>query len=162
MNLLLKVFSRLHRMYMAAVVDRQKKTLKCCGNDVNLNYYSTIIGPNGLEIGDHVLIAEYTSIFAGYGVKIGDHTMISSGCCISSINHELSSRNRYSSQEGDSAPVVIGKNVWLGMNVVVLPGVSIGDNSIIGAGSVLTRSVPSNEIWVGNPAKFVKKIEVNE
>ncbi len=53
---------------------------------------------------------------------------------------------------------MIGDNVWLGGNVVVLPGVSIGNNSVIGAGSVVTRDIPENVVAVGNPCKIVKNI----
>ena len=56
------------------------------------------------------------------------------------------------------APVVIKDNAFIGAKVIVLKGVTIGENSIIGAGSVVTRSVPDNEIWAGNPAKFIRKV----
>jgi maltose O-acetyltransferase len=162
MKYFIKVIFRLRRWWEHVHVSHYKKQLGKCGKNVNLNYYTTIISPSGLEIGNNCLIAEYTTIFAGLGVSIGDNTMVSAGCCISSINHEITSRNRYASQEGKSAPVKIGNNVWIGMNACILPGVTIGDNSIIGAGSVVIRSIPSNEIWVGNPARRVKNIELNE
>ena len=54
-------------------------------------------------------------------------------------------------------PVSIGSNVWIGGNCVVLPGVSIGDNSIIGAGSVVTKDIPSNVVAVGNPCEVIKE-----
>jgi acetyltransferase-like isoleucine patch superfamily enzyme len=60
------------------------------------------------------------------------------------------------------APIIIGNNVWIGSNSTILPGVVIGDNSIIGAGSVVTKNVPSNVIVAGVPAKVIKKIEDND
>ena len=60
---------------------------------------------------------------------------------------------------GVSAPVIIGSHVWLGVNATVLKGVSIGDNSVIGAGSVVTRDIPANVIAAGNPCKVIKPLE---
>ena len=64
------------------------------------------------------------------------------------------------SSRGDliPAPVVIGRNVWLGANVTVLPGVTIGDDSVIGAGSVVTRDIPVGVVAVGSPARVVRAI----
>jgi acetyltransferase-like isoleucine patch superfamily enzyme len=57
--------------------------------------------------------------------------------------------------------VFIGKNVWIGVGVTILPGCSIGDNSVIGAGTVVTKSVPPNEVWVGNPATKLRNVDVS-
>lgn len=57
------------------------------------------------------------------------------------------------------SPVVIGNNVWIGMRSIIMKGVRIGDNSIIAAGSVVTKDVPSNQLFGGNPASFLKKLE---
>ncbi|WP_363315970.1 DapH/DapD/GlmU-related protein [Chryseobacterium sp.] len=59
-------------------------------------------------------------------------------------------------------PITVGDNVWLGGNVVVLPGVTIGSNSVIGAGSIVTKDIPSNVVAVGNPCKVVKNLEENK
>ena len=56
-------------------------------------------------------------------------------------------------------PIHIGKKVWIGSGAIVLPGVNIGDNSVIAAGSVVTKDVPENSVFGGNPAKLIKKIE---
>ncbi len=58
-------------------------------------------------------------------------------------------------------PIHIGKNVWIGSGAIVLPGVTIGDNSIVGAGSVVTKNVEPNSVVAGNPAKFIKSINEN-
>lgn len=55
-------------------------------------------------------------------------------------------------------PVKIGRNVWIGSNSTILPGVTVGDNAVIGAGSVVTKDIPENTVFAGNPAKFIKNI----
>ena len=60
------------------------------------------------------------------------------------------------------APVTIGKNVWIGRNRLIFPGVSIGNNSVIGSGSVVTKSVPPNTLVGGAPAKVIKTLEISE
>lgn len=57
-----------------------------------------------------------------------------------------------------SAPVVIGNNVFIGMDTLVLKGVTIGDRAVVAARSVVTKSIPADEVWGGNPAKFIRKI----
>jgi maltose O-acetyltransferase len=151
------------------MIDRQrqlnvKKRLKYCGKNVNLYSSCYIIMPQQMEIGDNTSIAPYTTVYATFGVKIGKNCLISSNCGISSYNHIQDSLNRRASENEDfrfSKPVSIGDNVWIGMNSCILPGVSIGNNSIIGSGSVVTKNIPSNEIWVGNPARFIKKLNLD-
>ena len=58
-----------------------------------------------------------------------------------------------------TAPVIIGNNVWIGMNATILKGVTIGDNSVVAAGSVVTKSVPANVVVAGNPAVVIKKLD---
>ena len=137
------------------------RRLKYCGQNIRLDKTCHIIVPENMSIGHNTSISSYTTIYATFGVSIGDNCLISSNCGISSYNHILNSYNRHKQVDEDfkySKPVHIGNNVWVGMNVCILPGVKIGDNSIIGSGSVVTKDVPSNEIWVGNPAKFIKRI----
>ena len=76
--------------------------------------------------------------------------------------HPIQSRFRVGKERDDSKtvskPVIIGDNVFIGAEAIILKGSSIGENAVIGAGSVLSGNVPSNEIWAGNPARFVKTI----
>lgn len=155
-------------VYRATLWYRDKRSaitrgqLKSCGQNVSIDATTFIVTPENMEVGNNTLIAPYTVVFAKFGVKIGDNCLISSNCGISSYNHTQNSLNRMADQEQDykySKPVTIGNNVWIGMNVNILPGVTIGDNSVIGSGSVVTKSIPANEIWFGNPAKFYKTIE---
>ena len=61
----------------------------------------------------------------------------------------------------DAEPITLGDNVWLGGGVIVCPGVSIGENTVVGAGSVVTRDLPANVIAVGNPAKVIREIQAD-
>lgn len=138
-----------------------KKSFHHCGKNVRIEKTCQIIVPKNFSIGDNSSISHYTTIYATFGVTIGKNCLISSNCGISSYNHIQQSLNRPSDIDKDmlySKPVIISDNVWIGMNACVLPGIKIGNNSIVGSGSVVTKDIPPNEIWVGNPARFVKKI----
>lgn len=90
-------------------------------------------------------------------IYIGDRTMIGPNVTIATAGHPILPQLR---QQGlqYNMPVHIGKNCWLGAGVIVLPGVSIGDNSVIGAGSVVTRDIPANVVAVGNPCRVMRSI----
>ncbi len=90
-------------------------------------------------------------------VTIGDDCFIGPNVSIYTACHSTDPIERNSRQEW-AKPVSIGNNVWIGGSVTILPGVSIGDNVTIGAGSVVTRDIPSNSVAVGNPCKVVKGI----
>ena len=112
-----------------------------------------------LKIGNGVYINRNTSIDATVGIEIGDATMIGPNCYITDHDHSFigfppSTPIGELPLEGEKT--LIGKNVWLGANVIVLKGVTIGDNTIIGAGSVVTKSIPKNTIAVGSPCKVIK------
>lgn len=86
------------------------------------------------------------------GVFIGDHTQIGPGVQILAADHPRDAATRASGLEF-GRPVRIGRNVWIGGGAIILPGTSIGDNSVIGAGSVVTRDVPAGATAFGNPAR---------
>ena len=90
------------------------------------------------------------------GIYIGDGTFIGHNVILATLNHDLNPNTR---ADMYPKPIHIGKKVWIGSGAIVLPGVSIGDNSVIAAGSVVTKNVPENVVYGGNPAKFIKKIE---
>lgn len=86
------------------------------------------------------------------GIDFGDNVFIGPGTKIISANHDYYDYSRHVV----SPRIRIGSNVWLGANVIILPGVSIGDNTIVGAGSVVTKSLPMNVIAAGNPARVIR------
>ncbi len=97
------------------------------------------------------------SIKIGNGVRIGGNTVI-----YDTDFHSLGFETRIQEKEDIAnvliKEVVIGENVFIGAHCTILKGVTIGNNSIIGAGAVVSKSIPPNEIWAGNPAKFIRKI----
>ena len=116
----------------------------------------------GATFSSHVTIGNAS----GIGVKcelhgvvhIGDHVMMGPGCIFYSYNHRFSRTDIPMDQQGftDHEPIVVGNDVWLGRNVIVLPGVEIGDGCVIGAGAVVTKSIPPYSIAGGVPAKVIK------
>jgi len=92
-------------------------------------------------------------------IYVGDYTMIGPNVTIASAGHPICPELREKGYQYN-IPVRIGKNCWLGAGVIVLPGVTIGDNTVIGAGSVVTKDIPSGVVAVGNPCRVLR--EVNE
>ena len=89
------------------------------------------------------------------GVTIGDGCQIGHNVVFATLNHGLSPEKRKSTCP---APIVLGKNVWVGSNATILQGVTIGDNAVVAAGAVVTKDVAANTIVGGVPAKFIKAI----
>ncbi len=135
-------------------------------NGVSVGYFARIenydsyagekYSPN-LIIGKGTLIMNnFTCLNAGT-IKIGCYCMIASNVFISSENHGMNPENgTYISQPLLVKDVLIGNNVWLGEKVMIMPGVQLGDNVIVGGGSIVTNSFPDNVIIAGNPAKIIK------
>ena len=113
--------------------------------------------PLYLDYGYNIFLAD--DVFLNYGcvlldvrpIRIGEKTQIGPGVQLYAADHPREAKDREAGFEC-GAPVTIGKNVWIGGHAIVLPGITIGDNAIIGAGSVVTRDVSANVTVVGNPA----------
>jgi len=91
-------------------------------------------------------------------VSFGDNAFIGPNCSFYTAGHPLDAKQRNEGLEY-ARPIRVGNNVWFGGNVVVLPGVTIGNNAVIGAGSVVTKDIPDHAVAVGNPCKVVKMIK---
>lgn len=115
---------------------------------------------SSIKFGEDVWINNNCSIISdGPGISIGSKTMFGTFCeIVDSDFHEINPQNRYGGKPL-MGKVQIGENVWLGSNVKVMKGVTIGDNSVIANGSVVTRSIPANVIAGGIPAKILREID---
>lgn len=90
-------------------------------------------------------------------IYVGDYTMIGPNVVLATAGHPILPELRPMAYQYNM-PIHIGKNCWLGAGVIVLPGITIGDNSVIGAGSVVTKDIPANVVAVGNPCKVLREI----
>lgn len=117
------------------------------GDKVIINMNCTFVDNNRIEIGNNVLIASNVQIYtATHSTKVKERTM-------QDWDESKAICNTY------ALPVKIEDNVWIGGGAILLPGVTIGKNSVVGAGSVVTRSIPPNCVAVGNPCKVIKYVE---
>ncbi|MBR3262460.1 MAG: sugar O-acetyltransferase [Lachnospiraceae bacterium] len=117
--------------------------------------FYTDFGKN-ITIGNHVFINSDCKFQDQGGISIDDGALIGHGVVLATLNHDMDPAKR---QQLHPAPIHIGKCVWIGANATVTGGVTIGDNSIVAAGAVVTKDVPANVVVGGVPAKFIKKIE---
>lgn len=148
------------RLIQERRVKRLKARLRSCGDKVYIHPSVQIADPELVTIGNNCHFQNDSKLFAcGGGIEIGDG-------CIFSHEIQVFARNHY--YDGEDLKllpyderyfcrkVVIGKYVWIGARATILPGVTIGDGAVIGAGSVVTKDVPSCAVVGGNPAKVVK------
>lgn len=110
-----------------------------------------------IEIGENFYINHNCVMLDCNKIIFGDNVFIGPNCGFYCASHPLDSENRNKGIE-TALPIIVGDNVWFGGNVTVLPGVTIGSDSVIGAGSVVTHDIPSGVVAVGNPCKVLKKI----
>ena len=90
-------------------------------------------------------------------IYVGDYTMFAPHVTLATAGHPILPELREKIYQFN-APIHIGRNCWLGAGVIVLPGVTIGDNSVIGAGSIVTKDIPANVVAYGNPCKVIREI----
>lgn len=119
----------------------------------------TVFAPFYSEFGKNLTLGKGVFINLGCrfqdtgGITIGDGTLIGHGATVTTLNHATDPARR---ADMTPAPVVIGRHVWFGAAVTVVPGVTIGDGAIVGAGAVVTRDVPAHAIVAGVPAKLIR------
>jgi acetyltransferase-like isoleucine patch superfamily enzyme len=116
-----------------------------------------------LEIGNNVGMSA-TAIICNYKISIGNNVTIGGNTVIYDTDfHNLDplirSNPKLDKQSATKATVIIGNNVFIGAHSTILKGVTIGENSVVGACSLVSNNIPSNQIWAGNPAKFLKEIK---
>lgn len=121
--------------------------------------YSNICGQ--LIIADRVAIGAHANIRASGGeIHIGHDCLLAQQVSLIASGHTVSTQGLYRDAPWDTTKtgVFIDENVWIGAGVTVLPGCTIGRNAVVGAGSVVTKSIPANEVWAGIPAKYLRTI----
>ena len=131
-----------------------RRFVSSCGKNVNIEHGAVI--SSKLTIGDNSGVG--VDCVCGGPITIGDNVMMGPECVLLTRNHAFDKTDIPMCRQGfqEDKPIVIGNDVWLGRRVIILPGVTIGDGAIIGAGAVVTKSVPAYAIAAGNPA-VVKK-----
>jgi maltose O-acetyltransferase len=136
-----------------------QKIIKKIGKNSHIepNFYCDY-GYN-IKIGDNFYI-NHNSVFLDEAcIKFGDNVFVGPNCGFYTANHPIDAQLRAQGLE-TAKPITIGNNVWIGGNVCVLGGVHIGDNVVIGAGSVVVKDIPSNCVAVGNPCRVIKNTNV--
>lgn len=132
------------------------------GDDARLSFYDVYnnekLSPS-LYIGQRTYIGDHFTVLCADEVILEDDVLIASFVMISSENHGINPESTlpYGKQSLTTNKVKISKGVWIGERVSILPGVTIGEKSIIGTGSVVTKNIPAYSIAVGNPARVIKK-----
>ena len=114
-------------------------------------------GGHHVHLGNNVYANAGWTLVDDTHIYIGDHTMLGPNVVLATAGHPIEPSLR-EKQLQYNLPVRIGRNCWLGAGVIVMPGVTIGDNSVIGAGSVVTKDIPANVVAVGNPCKVMRPI----
>lgn len=172
--------SEAHRFMTAAAFDAMKLTAKLNNGCHDLReiqrLFSDIIGkrvdasftlfpPFYTDFGRNITVGKEVFINSGChfqdqgGITIGAGSLIGHNVVLATLNHALDPRHR---KDLHPAPIVIGKQAWLGANVTVTPGVTIGDGAVVAAGAVVTRDVPANTVVGGVPARVIKAIPDKE
>jgi len=131
--------------------------LGCSDKKTRLTVWADKKNIDGIIIGDHVLISPGVRISAANSIKIADSCMLASHVYITDSDwHGIYDR---SMPPSETSNVILKENVWIGDSAIVCKGVTIGENSIIGAGAVVTCDIPPNVIAAGNPAKTIKHLD---
>lgn len=129
-------------------------------NSIIESPFHCVYGKN-ITIGHHVYLNVQCTILDCAEVRIGNHVMIGPAVQIYTAAHLLQAEGRIQGLEV-AKPIVIEDNVWIGGGAILLPGVSLGRNAVVGAGAVVPKSVSANMVVVGNPAKVVRVIDQHQ
>jgi len=131
------------------------------GNDVNIRNYCNILVGNQAELilGNRFFMNNYCSINCLEKIEIGENTLFGENVKLYDHNHEYSTKPEFKveHQKFKTAPIKIGKNCWLGSNVTVLKGVTIGDNTIIGANCLIYKDIPENSVVKHHSEMVIEK-----
>lgn len=172
--------SEIHQFMCTAAFDAMKWTVQLNSSYHDLGkireLFAQIIGksvdetfalfpPFHTDFGKNITVSPGVFINSGCrfqdqgGITIGEGSLIGHNVVMATLNHEIDPRHR---KDMHPAPIVIGKDVWIGANATICPGVTIGDGAVVAAGAVVTRDVLANTVVGGVPAKHIKEIQSNE
>jgi acetyltransferase-like isoleucine patch superfamily enzyme len=129
------------------------------GKNIYIGTGVFIYGASNMKVGSNVEITENTIIQASGGLTIGDNVLFGPGCFIWTVNHDYRVDNIALQKKYEARPTIIENNVWIGANSKIVPGVKIGNRSVVAMGSVVTKEVPPQCVVAGNPAKIVKILD---
>lgn len=115
-----------------------------------------------VTVGKGVFINFGATILAQASVTLGDRVMMGPNCSLITVGHPVNDHEMRAEGWEIAKPISVGRNTWFGANVTVLPGVTIGEDCVVGAGSLVTRDVPDNSLVLGSPGRVVRKLEDNE
>ena len=135
-----------------------KKMLGDCGEGVYIEapFYSNF-GGHHCHFGNMVYANYHLTCVDDTHIYVGDYTMFGPNVTIATAGHPILPKLRKKMYQYNM-PVHIGKCCWIGAGAIIMPGVSIGDNTVIGAGSVVTKDIPANVVAVGNPCRVMREI----
>ena len=149
------VFKLNHTMPMTPEYDELvHKLFPTMGEGSRVNTPITVVRPHMVKIGKRVTVMNGCLMMSAGGITIDDDALIAANVQLISNNHDLENRRIITCK-----PVHICRKAWVGAGATILPGVTVGENAVVGAGSVVTKDVAPNTIVAGNPAKFIKKVE---
>ena len=131
------------------------------GKNVRICSSAIILGKSVLSIADNVWIGHETMILASAPITIGSNVNIAPRCYIGTGTHEIDLLGASIAGKGKSLPIIIKDGAWLCTHSVIIAGTTIGKQSIIAAGAVVTNKIPDRELWGGIPARFIKKLDAN-
>jgi maltose O-acetyltransferase len=135
-------------------LNRFKKALKYCGEGTYIQFPVRFEGAEHITLGNNVSVNAFVHMWGQGRINIGNDTLIASHASINSVTHDTGAalyRDSVIEKE-----VNIGNNVWIGSHAIILPGITIGDNAIVGAGALVNKDVPAGAVVGGVPAKIIR------
>jgi acetyltransferase-like isoleucine patch superfamily enzyme len=128
------------------------------GVKVSLREGTILTCPENIKLGSYIAIGERCMLMGQGGIEIGDFCLLANQAILATGTHEIGAMYYNMPRYGK---ITLKENVWVGANAIILPGVTIGEHSIVGAGAVVTHDVPACSIVTGVPARLLKKIDVD-
>ena len=125
-------------------------------DNVTFKVHKPFADDNYIQIGSRVFIGNHCEFNCNTRIVVGDDCLIASHTTFVDTGHEIAAGVNINKQPCTIKEIIIGNDVWIGTHCIILKGVTIGNGSVIGAGSVVNKSIPGNQVWAGTPAKFIR------